>query len=73
MKKAWNRWIKLAELLGNFQMIILLSIIYWTMLAIIAIPFKVLADPLALRRPSGNRWQSMVAPPDRLESMRKQG
>ena len=73
LARAWRLWIKFAEVLGNVQMIILLSVIYWTFVAVIAITFKLLSDPLALRRSSGPRWVTRRSPADFLESMRKQG
>lgn len=73
LKKAWRGWLKVAETLGNIQMIFLLSLIYWTIWALIAIPFKYRADPLALRRPGGAGWVLREPGSQSIESMRKQG
>ena len=69
---AWRRWLKFAEIFGNIQLSILLSVVYWTMLLIVAIPFKLFADPLALSRSSAVRWTSRNPNPQTLESMRRQ-
>ena len=72
-KRAWRRWMKVGEFLGNFQMIVLLTFVYWILMTLVAIPFKVLADPLALRDASRSRWIKRSRLSDVLESMRKQG
>jgi len=71
--KAWRGWLKFAQLLGNVQMIFLLSVVYWTMLAVLALPCKLLSDPLALRRRSRAGWTRRQPMTDISESMRKQG
>ena len=70
---VWKRWLKFAEILGNVQMIFLLSLIYWTFVLFLALPFKLLADPLALRRLARPRWILRQPIPSILESMRRQG
>ena len=70
---GWRKWLKFAEILGNIQMIILLSIIYWTMLLTLALPFKLLADPLGLKKRQPPQWKHREHIADVLESMRRQG
>lgn len=59
-------------MLGNVVMSVWLTILYWTLLAVIALPFKLLADPLALRR-RDRSWVSRDAETDVLGWMRRQG
>ena len=73
LSKVWGRWLKLANIIGTIQMIVILSIIYWSFLAIIAIPFKMLADPLSFRAANRARWIDRHHETVSLESMRKQG
>ena len=54
--KAWKRWLKIAEIIGNVQMVVLLSLIYWVMVSTVAVPFKLLADPLTLRPRGQSPW-----------------
>ena len=54
-------------------MVILLSVIYYTMVMFVAIPFKILADPLAIRRPGRPSWTVRGHTPEVLDSMRRQG
>lgn len=73
LDKVWRGWLKFAEILGNIQMTILLSLIYWTLLLMLAIPFKLISDPLSIKRVRCSRWISRVPASDVLESMRRQG
>ena len=73
LKSAWRHWRNFAVILGNAQMIILLSLIYWTFLVFLAIPFRLLSDPLALRNASRVRWAPRHPVSDVLDSMRRQG
>jgi hypothetical protein len=59
--------------LGNIQITIFLSLIYWVLLSFWALPYKVLSDHLALRDPGRARWIERIPGSDRLDSMRKQG
>ena len=73
LKKIWRGWIKFAEILGNMQMVVLLTIIYWTMLLVIAIPFKLFADPLSLKRTTSPYWIKRDNVNHDLDSLRRQG
>ena len=69
----WRRWLKIAERLGNIQLAILLSLIYWTMILLVAIPSKALSDPLALHNTNRPRWIRRGPVSDAMENLRKQG
>ena len=71
--KVWKRWLKLAEIIGTVQMIVFLTLMYWTLLFLIAVPFKIFSDPLSLRRRGRARWTSREQISNDLESMRRQG
>ena len=73
LSKIWRGWLKFAEIFGNVQMILLLSIIYWTFLLVLAVPFKFLSDPLRLKRGRDFGWVSREPESDVLQSMRRQG
>lgn len=68
----WRRWLRFAEIVGTVQMIIILTIIYWTILMLIALPFKILADPLRMRRSQPARWIERDSTPAKLDDMKKQ-
>ena len=70
---VWRIWLKVAEVLANLQLALLLTLFYWTLWALVAIPFKLLADPLSLRQSVRTRWVDRAPVSPTLESMRKQG
>ena len=73
LRIAWRGWLRFAKILGNIQMVILLSVIYWIMLTVLAIPMKLLTDPLGLRRPRNRRWTQRQPNAEVMESMKRQG
>lgn len=73
VKKGWVGWKKFAEIFGNFQMTLLLSIMYWTAIALVAIPFKLRSDALAIKKSAKPSWLPREPASDILEYMRKQG
>jgi hypothetical protein len=72
MGRVWRRWIKIATVIGNVQMTILLSLIYWTMVSVMFVPVRLLSDPLTSHR-SRLRWLKREPGAGSLESMRRQG
>ena len=71
-RRIWNRWLKIAEAIGTVQMVIILTLVYWTMITVMAIPFRFLSDPLVLKRSSRPRWVKRTQPSDVLKNMRRQ-
>jgi hypothetical protein len=70
MNRVWRGWLRVAEKIGTFQMIVILSIIYWVILPLTAVPYMLLADPFGFRRPKG--WGRPDNDADRAASMRRQ-
>ena len=73
IKKAWQRWLRVAEFLGNVQLTIFLTLMYWIMFPFWALPYRLFSDRLALRDQSRSRWIKRTPGADWLDSMRKQG
>ena len=78
LRKLGRGWLKFAEILGNIQMVLILSIVYWVMVLILALPLKLLRDPLTLKGPRPGGWVKRIPATGELESgilesMRKQG
>ena len=71
--RLWRGWRRLSEIIGNFNLGLLLSIIYWTFFTLIAIPFKLLADPLRFRPKNRRGWTLRRNPTNILEDMKRQG
>ena len=72
LRLAWRGWLRFAEILGTVQMIVILSLLYWTMLAIVAIPMRLMGDPMRLRRRHPPEWVPHDSDSISLESMAKQ-
>ena len=66
-------WLRFAAILGDIQITILLSLIYWLLLPFWALPYRLFSDRLALRNPAGVGWIRRTPGADRLNAMRKQG
>jgi hypothetical protein len=73
LKSAWDVWLRFAKVLGTVQMMIILSIIYWTIFALIAIPFKLASDPLSMKSHGGSRWTRKGAHHLGITEMQSQG
>jgi len=73
LARAWRRWIKITTFLGTVQMVVLLSVVYWTMVPLIAIPLKFFSDPLGRRRSTGGVWIKRQPLSQILETMKEQG
>ena len=71
-RKAWDSWMRFAEMMGTVNLVIVLSIIYWTMVTVVAIPFKMGSDPLRIKTSEGHGWVVRESSATDLESMRSQ-
>ena len=72
LKTAWRGWLRFAEVLGTFQMMVILTLTYWIMVPVIAVPFKLLADPLMMRNPGQARWIMRSSGSPTLDEMKQQ-
>ena len=71
-RKAWNKWMRFAEIIGTVQMVIILTIMYWVLLSVMAIPFKIFSDPLSLRRSHKVGWVERPPGDSDLNAMKNQ-
>ena len=72
IRVIWSKWLRFTDLFGTIQMILILSIVYWTIIAIMAIPFKFFADPLSTKGPSRAGWTRKCKGSSVLQSMKNQ-
>lgn len=72
LRRVWNKWLDIAQVIGTVQMIIILTLLYWTLFALTAIPFKLFADPLQMRRRSSSQWSRRAPDECGLEAMKNQ-
>ena len=71
-RRAWDGWMKFAEIMGTINLVIVLSIMYWTMVTIVAIPFRLASDPLRIKTSEGHGWVVREPFDTDVESMRSQ-
>ena len=71
-RRAWNGWMKFAEIMGTVNLVIVLSILYWTMVAMVAIPFRLASDPLRIKTSEGHGWVVRDSISADMESMKNQ-
>ena len=67
-----RKWLKIAHVIGTVQMVIALTLVYWLMLAPMALALRFAKDPLALRRPPRPQWGTRSSSPSVLDSMKNQ-
>jgi len=53
LRKLWHGWKKIAREIGNFQARVLLVVFYFLVLTPFAIIVRIVADPLGIKRHSG--------------------
>ena len=70
--RVWHGWLRFARVVGTVQMIVVLSLVYWTLAALIAIPFRLFVGSLARRRSHQSGWVRRHPVPDVLDAMKKQ-
>ena len=56
INKLVSKWLNFANIIGNINMTILLSLIYFLLLTPMAIVFKLVSDPLRLKKPKTITW-----------------
>ena len=71
MTSAWRAWLRFAQILGNVQMTIVLTVVYWLFVTVLFIPAGIISDPLRVRRVRG--WLERTDSDAGLDSMRRQG
>ena len=72
LKKVGQKWLKFAHIVANIQIVLALTLIYWLLLAPMAVVLKLVSDPLTLRQPRRPEWKLRRSSPSTLEGMRKQ-
>jgi len=71
--KLWRGWLKFATVVGNVQMIVLLSLVYWVMVTMVALPLRLFTDPLGLKKAPRGNWLKRPPVSDTFTAMKKQG
>jgi hypothetical protein len=71
LKELWQRWVKVAKIIGDFQARLMLSLFYLLLILPFGLIARLFADPLALKKTSAS-WDTRQSTPPRLEDARRQ-
>jgi len=76
VKRVWQKWLKVAKIIGNFNGQVLLTIFYLIIIAPLGVVYRIVADPLEIKsrlilkqKSSFRKWEH---PKDNLENARRQ-
>ena len=58
MKKLWENWKKLAKKIGDFQARLILTILYFVIVAPFALIVRFAADPLLIKPRTPQGWRA---------------
>jgi hypothetical protein len=61
MKKLWENWKKLAKKIGDFQARLILTVLYFVIVAPFALIVRFAADPLSIK-PHQEGWRAKTEP-----------
>ena len=66
-------WLSFADALGVVMFFVITTVIYFTLVTIVSIPHRLLADPLSLRRRTGSTsWWERAESDSDINTFRKQ-
>jgi hypothetical protein len=71
LKKIGDLWMKFAFLLGNFMTGVLMSVFYFTVFALFAVPFRIFSKGINLK-PEKSSWVKRESSPDSLNDFIKE-
>lgn len=74
LRRLWHEWLILARHIGSFQARVLITLVYFTLIAPFGLLVRLLSDPL--QRKVGARttmWRSRATYDRNLERARRQG
>lgn len=60
MKRLWEGWKRVAKKIGDFQARVILTVLYFIIIAPFALIVRWGADPLALKKSSQKGWRLKV-------------
>ena len=71
LKRAWERWKRIARVIARFNSIVICTVIYVLILPLAAVPFRLTKDPLRLKGAAG--FMNRDAAEATLEEASRQG
>jgi hypothetical protein len=70
--RAWNRWLKTAGVIGDFQARVVLSLFYFVIVLPFGLAVRLFADPLRVKERCDTTWSSFETRAATLDEARKQ-
>lgn len=71
-KRAWQRWLRLATLIGDFQARVTLSLFYFVIVLPFGLLVRLFADPLGIKGRRQSTWTAFSDRSRTLEAARRQ-
>ena len=71
LRTVWERWKKIAQVIGDFIGRIVLTIFYFTIFAPFGLAMRFLGDPLAIRLKRSPRWVERVVSDQSMDKARQ--
>ena len=68
----WHGWLSFAELFGRLMFFLIMAVLYSTLVTLIAIPHRLLSDPLQLRDRGTSTWHLRPESASDRSSMQRQ-
>ena len=73
MKKLWAKWKAFAQIVGDFQALILLTLIYFVIVTPFGVLVRAFSDPLKVKHtPHSSMWFPKQVEEATLENARRQ-
>ncbi len=74
LRNLWQEWLRVSKHIGSFNARALITLIYFTVLALFGLPSRFLADPLHMKkRPADSAWLQRTTHDLDMDSARRQG
>ncbi len=71
-RTLWAHWKRIARRIADFQVRVLLTVLYALLVVPVGLILHVVADPLRRRRPDGSNWTRREPCPATLDEARRQ-
>ena len=71
-KRAWQRWLRIATLIGDFQARVILSLFYFVIVLPFGLAVRLFTDPLGIKGRRTSTWTDFSDRSRTLEATRRQ-
>ena len=68
----WHGWLWFAEMFGRLMFFMIMTVLYFTLVSVIAIPHRLMSDPLQLRDRGKSAWHARQESASDRSSMQRQ-